>query len=699
MRRPWLLALFLSAVFLSTAFLLALVGRPTVARAAAPAAADPAPAASGPVVVVGVPGLRWDDVTPQTTPTLWRLADRSSVASLTARSGEPAVRAVGWLTLGTGSRAVAGVDPEAVPDPSVPRELTALREANRRSSYEPRVGALGDALHRAGHVVAAVGGPGAVLGGMDSAGRVDVRASSVVAALAEADVVLVELPQLYAADRRDPGAVQDALTVVDAGVAEALRDLPGGGSLLVAGVSEGAAGRDRLHVAIATGPSFGDGRLVSASTGRTGVVQLIDVAPTVLALVGVPVPAAMVGAPWRTVPASAAPAAQTVPAFVDLDRRSVTTQIAVAWYYPAVACTALAFVLLALLAWRRGRSRLLRPLGAVVAAVPVASYLAQLVPWWRAGGSWPLAPLTVGFAGVLGWVATALPWTRRTRWGTSALLGGATALVLALDAATGSELSLDAPFADNPIIAGRFHGLGNVAFALLAAGTLLAAAAAAAGRPPRRAALAVFGLGSLAVVVDGLPALGDDLGGGLALVPAVAVFGFTVSRTRISLRRATAVAAATVVIAGAFALYDYARPPADRTHLGRFVAQLGDGVAWVTLQRKLDTSLSTFTGGWARWIVVGWVVLALAAWLGHRGGRLREPADVDRRTAGGLLLALVVLGVLGAALNDSGAEIPAFACYLAAPLLMPFLEPVPPPPPAPAPAPWVAGHAGSSVLP
>jgi hypothetical protein len=94
------------------------------------------------------------------------------------------------------------------------------------------------------------------------------------------------------------------------------------------------------------------------------------------------------------------------------------------------------------------------------------------------------------------------------------------------------------------------------------------------------------------------------------------------------------------------------------------------------------------------------VVLALAAWLGHRGGRLRVPADVDRRTAGGLLLALVVLGVLGAALNDSGAEIPAFAGYLAAPLLVPFLDPVPTPsPPAPSSTSRVAGHAGSSVLP
>jgi hypothetical protein len=58
------------------------------------------------------------------------------------------------------------------------------------------------------------------------------------------------------------------------------------------------------------------------------------------------------------------------------------------------------------------------------------------------------------------------------------------------------------------------------------------------------------------------------------------------------------------------------------------------------------------------------------------------PATVDHRTAGGLLAGLAVLVVLGAGLNDSGAAIPAFALSLAAPLLVPLLEPIgrrPPP--------------------
>jgi hypothetical protein len=189
----------------------------------------------------------------------------------------------------------------------------------------------------------------------------------------------------------------------------------------------------------------------------------------------------------------------------------------------------------------------------------------------------------------------------------------------------------------------------------------------------------VFGLGALAIAVDGFPALGDDFGGVLALLPAVAVLGLVVSRVRIAGRHAVAVLVVTVLTTGGFALYDYSRPPLLRTHLGRFIGQIADGSAVSVVSRKLDSSIGTITGGWSRWIVVGWVVLAVAAYLGHRQRRLHVAVSVGRHIAGGLLAALLLMAVLGAALNDSGLEIPAFALYLAAPLLVPLLEPVPEP--------------------
>jgi hypothetical protein len=307
--------------------------------------------------------------------------------------------------------------------------------------------------------------------------------------------------------------------------------------------------------------------------------------------------------------------------------------------------------------------------------VPVAGYLAQLVPWWRVG-TWPIAALTAAIAVAIGLGAAGTPWARRSRWGPAALIGGITALVVIMDAATGSALSLDAPFADNPIIAGRFHGIGNVAFALLGAGTLVLAAAAAAGRPPRRAALTVLVLGAVAVAVDALPGLGDDFGGVPALVPAVGVLAFAVSGVRVAGRHVLAVVGAAVVLSVGVALYDYSRPADLRTHLGRFVAQVVDGSAWAVVHRKLDTALGTVTGGWPRWIVAGWLVLGIATWIAARSGRLALSPAIDRHAARGLVLALLVLGIVGAMGNDSGVEIPAFVGYVAVPLLVPLLEPV-----------------------
>ncbi len=78
------------------------------ALAARPDAPSPRPSADF-VVLVGVAGLRWDDVDPQRTPTLWRMAQEGSIGSLSVRSAHrPTCPLDGWLTLGAGQ--LRGVD-------------------------------------------------------------------------------------------------------------------------------------------------------------------------------------------------------------------------------------------------------------------------------------------------------------------------------------------------------------------------------------------------------------------------------------------------------------------------------------------------------------------------------------------------------------------------------------------------------------
>src|SRR5688572_814550 len=77
------------------------------------------------VVVAGVPGLRWDDVDPETTPTLWRMAENGSIGSLSARSARrPTCPVDGWLTLGAGNFAAWNTTRPAGTCPTVDVEVT-----------------------------------------------------------------------------------------------------------------------------------------------------------------------------------------------------------------------------------------------------------------------------------------------------------------------------------------------------------------------------------------------------------------------------------------------------------------------------------------------------------------------------------------------------------------------------------------------
>ena len=58
------------------------------------------------VVVVGISGLRWSDVSQAATPTLWRLAGQGSAGSLVDYAVKPLTcPADAWLTLNAGARA------------------------------------------------------------------------------------------------------------------------------------------------------------------------------------------------------------------------------------------------------------------------------------------------------------------------------------------------------------------------------------------------------------------------------------------------------------------------------------------------------------------------------------------------------------------------------------------------------------------
>lgn len=670
---------------------------------AAPVTAqEPAPSPPGPVVLVGLGGVRWSDVDPARTPVLWRLAGEGSAAAISVRTVHPLTcRGDGWLTVGAGQRATLepdgpdGTGCRSLPGPQVGDGgaqipgYAEVRADNLDQRYDARPGLLGDALHAAGRCATAVGA-GAALALADSTGRVGRYAATI----GGSDDVLTGCP-LTVVDVGDfdlepagPSSRPDQVGLVDGRLGAILDAVPANATLLVVGLSDADAAEPHLQVALATGPAPGGasyssgGLLTTASTRRAGLVQLTDITPTVLELLGVAAADAAVGSPLRPGPDGPADTAQRVGALADLDAAAQVVRDVVPPFFLLVSAGQLPLYAAAAVALRRRwagrrRAQVLRASGAaalVFATVPVATYLANLLPWWRFEHPVPMLLLAIA-AGVAAVTAVALlgPWRRRL-FGPAGAIAAATALVLGVDVLSGSRLQLSSLLGYSPLVAGRFYGFGNVAFSFFAVGSLLGAAAAAEElvlRRRRRAALTlVTAVGAVAVVVVGWPGWGADFGGVLALAPGFAVLGLGIAGARLSPARLGLVALGTGSVVAVIAVLDWLQPAEDRSHVGRFVQQVLDGSAFDVIQRKARANWDILTSSPLTLLVP--VAILFVALVLLRPAASHAPAlqlaYAQSPTLRPALIAVLVTVVIGFAVNDSGVVIPAVALMVAVPL-------------------------------
>ncbi len=672
---------------------------------APPAAAAP----EGRVVVVGVPGLLWSDVDREGTPALWGLVEDGSSAALSVRTTRRLTcPSDGWLTVSAGQRARlpngscalpatpatsgAGVPQGGAVAPGWP----AIVKDNAGTGYRAKPGLLGDAVHAAGGCTLAVG-PGAVLGLADGSGRVDRYAGSPgdvrsadwaacpVAAVSVDDVFRAHVDAGVDADG-DPvelGADERAAAAAaaDREVARVLAGVPDGTTVLVAGLADASAD-PHLHVAAAKGDGFGDGYLTSGATRQEGLVTLTDLTATVLRELGLEQPDAAVGSVWRG-EATDDSAAEQVEALDDDDVAAQgisAVQTSFYWVLFAaqlVAYGAAALALRRLGGDRRSRARILggtRVIALFGGAVPAATFLTGLLPWWRASNPTVMLVLTVlGFGALLTGVSLAGPW-RRSVFLPGLVITAVTASVLALDVMTGSNLQLNTLMGYTALIAGRFYGFGNQAFALFAVAAILTAAWLSEF-PLRRerkavAAALVAVIGVVAVAVDGLPAWGSDFGGVLAMVPAFAMLGMLVTGRRVSpVKLGAFCAAGAVVVLG----ISYWNAQSDNpTHLGRFWKDLVAGEAWSVVVRKFNAMIGSL-GYWpytvaliAAVVFLFFVLARPTRWRVSLLGRAYEHS----RTMRPAVICALAVGLIGMLVNDSGVVILSVAFSLATPLML-----------------------------
>lgn len=324
--------------------------------------------------------------------------------------------------------------------------------------------------------------------------------------------------------------------------------------------------------------------------------------------------------------------------------------------------------------WRAKLNRAARglfiALGLTISAIPLASHLLTAVtPWWKAGnpsvalftGTWLLAAAIAALS-ALG--------LRRHPFLPVAAIATGTAVALLADAVTGSNVMADSPMGFNTLMAARFYGMGNEAFALVAVGAFfgiggVTAVTLAHGWPRWLVATIAGVLGMIVVVIDVWPKMGADFGGALALVPAVAVYVVLISRARVTVGRVGLALGLGAVAAMSVAVLDWRRPVTSRTHLGNFVQSIIDGEAFEIIWRKISVNLHLLTVSLHRWVVLAGVIfiaVVLVKWFKRQHyGRVRDSV---------LLTALVAMSVslvLGFALNDSGIALPGTGVILALP--------------------------------
>lgn len=245
------------------------------------------------------------------------------------------------------------------------------------------------------------------------------------------------------------------------------------------------------------------------------------------------------------------------------------------------------------------------------------------------------------------------------------------------DGISGNHLTFNSPLTMNALVAGRFYGVSNTAFAFGAVGAMIALLAWADWLKSRYSLrvslLAVSGVGSLLVIVDAAPFLGADFGGALALIPTLGVALVKLSGRSLHPRILVLLGLISAGLLSGVAILEWLLRGENSTHLGRFGGQLLDGTFLATIGKKFKALIGPFIdangqmGLMVLKIVVALVVVSLVVvvWLRlYRATRRQGVPEVYRLQ----LDTLTVLLLLEVVLNDSGASMAVYSLFLLVPL-------------------------------
>ncbi|MET8367902.1 MULTISPECIES: hypothetical protein [unclassified Micromonospora] len=636
------------------------------------------------VVLAGIAGLRWEDVDQQSTPTLWRMARDGSIGSLSVRSAHrPTCPVDGWLTLGAGSFAAwngtrpdGGCPPAGVaveqPDgigANLPDQESVVQYNQQRLPWGTMPGSLSESVRCSVAV-----GPGAAVAAARPFGRVDRYAAGLPAdprrLLGSCVLSIVDLGTV---EGTDPVARAEQARAADAQLARVLAARPERSLVLVAGISD-TEQPSRLHVVVADGPGWERGWLTSASTGRDGYLQLVDLAPTALTALGRPMPERLfLGRPAVSTGGRPSDLTEAINAPADADREATAQRAVSGRFFALLAGLQVLLALAVLPLLRRARPHA-GPAGptpvsarvvavvelllvAAALAVP-AALLADAVPWWRGEHpGWIFGAVTALLVAG-GTAAVRFAPGYANTLGPFGAVAGLTTLTVGLDVLTGSSLQLNSVVGYSALQGGRYAGLSTVGLGVFLAGALVTGGWFGQRVHRRWRPAVMVAVGGLAVVVVGSPYLGADPVGAIALTAGLSVAAAISAGGWLTITRLAWATMAALAVGIGFAVVDLRRPAAERGSLGRFLSAVADGTGGFTVHRSSTANFETLVNSPLTVLALAGGLLVWFALLQPWGGLLRlfgiYPAI--RAALGGTAVAAVLGGVLdGAALDVAGA--------------------------------------------
>lgn len=441
-------------------------------------------------------------------------------------------------------------------------------------------------------------------------------------------------------------------------LAELLQEMPEGRAVLVLSPHPGQS-RASQGQWIAPVVLYGKetGLLQSPTTKWPGIVTNMDVAPTVMQLLGAKYPSYMIGSPMEIVPLSAKEALQQVQTLEESllalnKNRGVILRALVGFQIGIYVVT------LALMAF--GISRVL-PLVRIIQLFLVLALALPLYLLILPKGIWAVIVLTIMLL-LIGL------FTRNFLWATAGV-GLLTALLVSLDTFTGSSLMRFSYLGYDPIGGARFYGLGNEFMGILVGSLIMGWVCLAELMGLRRRQTIAWAVPLFVLVLGAIaaPWWGTNVGGAITAVLGFGVTLGALGNFKVSWRTVLLLGFAVVLILGALMYLDAGRAPEQQSHIGQTVRTIrGEGLLAVynIIQRKLAMNLRLIRYSiWSRaWIVALALIGASFIWPSRFIAWLAKKYP---QIANGIW-GTVVAGMAALIFNDSGVVAAATCVFFAA---------------------------------